>query len=39
MLSGTDPLVVLNVTHDSAQDNLFHDLPQHQGQADRLVVP
>lgn len=28
-----------HVSHDSTQDDVFHDLPWHLGQADRLVDP
>ena len=39
MLAGPDPLVVLHMPNECTQDELLHDLAQHQGQADRPVVP
>ena len=39
MLAGPDPLVVLHMLCDLIQDDLFHNLPCCQGQADRRVVP
>ena len=39
MLAGPDPLVVLHVPGERTQDELLHNLPGHQGQADRPVVP
>lgn len=39
VLAGPDPLVVLHMPHDGTQDDLLHNLPQHQGQDDRPVIP
>lgn len=39
MLDPVDPLVVLYVLCGRTQDNLFHNLPKHQGQSDRPEVP
>lgn len=38
-LSGPNFLVVLHIPCDYTQDDLFHNISQHQGQADRLIVP
>jgi len=38
-LIGSDPMLVLYMLHDSTQDDLFHNLYWHWGQADRPVVP
>lgn len=38
-LAGPDHAVVLYMPCDSTLDDLLHDLPQHQGQDDRLLVP
>lgn len=34
-----DPLVALCILHNGTQDDLFHNLPWHQGQADKPVAP
>lgn len=39
MLAGPGRLVVLYMKCDGTQDDLIHNLPQHQGQADRPVLP
>ena len=39
MLTGPDCLVVLYVPCDVTQDDLLHDLPWHQCQTERPVVP
>jgi len=39
MLAGLDPPVVLHTPGECTQDELLHNLPWHQGQADRPVVP
>ena len=39
VLAGPDPLVVLYMPRDGTRDDLLHNLPQHQGQADSPVVP
>ena len=38
MLAGPDPLAVPHMPRNGTQDDLLHDLPQHQGQADRPLV-
>jgi len=39
MLDGPEPLVVLHMPSERTQDELVHDLPQHQHQGDRPVAP
>jgi len=39
MLAGPDPLVVLHMPGEHIQDESLHNLPRHQGEADRPVVP
>ena len=39
MSAGPDPLDVLHMPGEHTQDELFHNLPRHRGQADRPVDP
>ncbi len=39
MLIGPDHLFVLYIPHDGTQDDLLHNLSQHQDQTDRPVIP
>ncbi|KAK4823747.1 hypothetical protein QYF61_006016 [Mycteria americana] len=39
MLAGLDHVLILYVPCDGTPDDLLHQLPQYQGQADRPVVP
>lgn len=38
MLAGPDHLIILHVPHDGTQDELLHNLAQHQGETDRPVI-
>jgi len=39
VLAGPELLIVLHTPSEHTQDELLHNLPWHQGQADRPVVP